>query len=227
MTGIACLRKSIPRFPKMLLVACVIIASTTLVVYIFSTLIEAANKIASQVRVHTDEIVTVYDKSKRVMPVYYQNDPTWSATPYLGGTIESHGCGLTCAAMACSYIFDTEVTPDMLASEVGDTCSSAGVNDMLKFAEWLSSKSQSGINYTRVWLLEYVRDYIGEDVIVFVGMKGPLGDRWYESHVIMLHNLSDSGAMVYDPDEPANTHDLTWSELEQVNALYYVIVSVS
>lgn len=74
MTGIACLRKSIPRFPKMLFPACVIIALTTLVVYTFGTLIKAASNIGSQVGVHTDEIVTVYDKSKHVMPVYYPND---------------------------------------------------------------------------------------------------------------------------------------------------------
>lgn len=58
----------------MLLIACVIIASTTLVVYIFGTLIKATSNHGSQVGVHTDEIVTVYDKSKRVMPVYYLND---------------------------------------------------------------------------------------------------------------------------------------------------------
>ena len=58
----------------MLLSACVIIASTTLVVYIFGTLIKAASNIGSRVGVHTDEIVTVYDKSKHVMPVYYQYD---------------------------------------------------------------------------------------------------------------------------------------------------------
>ena len=74
MTGIACLRKSIPRFPKMLPIACVIIASTTLVVYIFSTLTKAASNLGSQVRVHTDEIVTVSNKPKHVMPVYYLND---------------------------------------------------------------------------------------------------------------------------------------------------------
>lgn len=58
----------------MLLSACVIIASTTLVVYIFGTLTKAASNIGSQVGVHTDETVTVYDKSKHVMPVYYRDD---------------------------------------------------------------------------------------------------------------------------------------------------------
>ena len=174
---------------------------------------------------HTD--VIVYDEPQHVLPTYYQTDPAWSETPYLTGTIGTHGCGLVCASMAYGYIFDEEMTPDMVAAEVGDTCSTDGVNDMLKFAEWLSSKSHGCLDLTRVWLLDYVKDYIGEDVLVFVGMSGMLGERMYSSHVVLMHDITESGASINDPYDPGNTRRYTLKELDDASFLYYVIVRVS
>lgn len=171
--------------------------------------------------------VIVYDEPQHVLPTYYQTDPAWSETPYLTGKIGTHGCGLVCASMVYGYIFNEEMTPDMVAAEVGDTCSTDGVNDMLKFAEWLSSKSYSGLDYNRVWLLDYVSDYVGEDVIVFVGMSGILGNTMYSSHVVLMHDLTESGASINDPYEPDNTRHYTWQELDDSSFLYYVIIRVS
>ena len=171
--------------------------------------------------------VIVYDEPQHVLPTHYQTDSAWSETPYLTGTIGTHGCGLVCASMAYSYIFNEEMTPDMVAAEVGDTCSTDGVNDMLKFAEWLSSKSSGGLDLTRVWLLDYVKDYIDEDVLVFVGMSGMLGKRMYSSHVVLMHDITESGASINDPYDPDNTRRYTWQELDDAGFLYYVIVRVS
>lgn len=205
------------------LVACVIMF-TCIMAYSGSTT-QASDDEASGFSRSTD--VIVYDEPQHVLPTYYQTDSAWSETPYLTGTIGTHGCGLVCASMAYGYIFDEEMTPDMVAAEVRDTCSTDGVNDMLKFAEWLSSKSSGGMDLTRVWLLDYVKDYIDEDVLVFVGMSGMLGKTMYSSHVVLMHDMTESGASINDPYDPDNTRRYTWQELDDASFLYYVIVRVS
>ena len=67
------------------------------------------------------------------MPLWLQTDPQWDYIPYAGGTIGDNGCGLTCAAMAVKYMTLQDITPLTLASFVGDTCLTDGVNDPGKF----------------------------------------------------------------------------------------------
>lgn len=165
----------------------------------------------------------VYDRPLHVVPTFFQTDPTWSSQPYLSGTIGSHGCGLVCASIACSYFTGEEVTPDMLLQQVGDTCSTDGVNDMLKFAEWMEA-SIGGLKLERAWTLDGVTSHIGEDVMVFAGLSGMLGQQMYSSHVVLLHDLTEHGATVKDPYDIANNRELTWQELDDSGFLYYVIV---
>lgn len=216
-------RQTIAAIAVLVMVACVIMFICTMA---YSGSTTQTSDYEANGSSHPTDVI-VYDEPQHVLPTYYQTDPAWSETPYLTGTIGTHGCGLVCASMAYGYIFNEEMTPDMVAAEVGDTCSTDGVNDMLKFAEWLSSKSYDGLDFTRVWLLDYVRDYIGEDVLVFVGMSGMLGKRMYSSHVVLMHDIIESGASINDPYDPDNTRHYTWQELDDSSFLYYVIVRVS
>lgn len=171
--------------------------------------------------------VIVYDRSQHVMPVYCQTDPDWAGTPYLSGTIGSHGCGLVCASMAYSYILGEELEPDELLEMVGDTCSTDGVNDMMKFARWLSDNYYGGIRYERVWLLDTLKHSVNTEDVVFVGMSGILGDRMYSSHVVLMTDMTATGASIIDPYEPDNTRTFTWDELERSGFIYYVILHVT
>lgn len=171
--------------------------------------------------------VIVHDRSQHVMPVYYQTDPDWAGTPYLSGTIGSHGCGLVCASMAYGYIFGEEMEPDALLEEVGDTCSSDGVNDMMKFARWLSDNYDGGIRYERCWLLETLKRRVNTEDVVFVGMSGILGDRMYSSHVVLMHDMTATGASIIDPYDPDNTRTFTWDEIDHFGFIYYVILHVT
>ena len=135
-------------FLVFLTITCVIIAICTMVWLVDTNDYQARGSSQPQ-------SVIVYDRSQHVMPVYNQTDPDWAGTPYLSGTIGSHGCGLVCASMAYGYIFGEELEPDELLEMVGDTCSTDGVNDMMKFARWLSDNYYGGIRYERVWLLTH------------------------------------------------------------------------
>lgn len=51
------------------------------------------------------------------VPMYFQTD--YPDTPYGSGTIATSGCGITCLAMAATYLTDEKHTPDELAAEYG------------------------------------------------------------------------------------------------------------
>lgn len=59
------------------------------------------------------QTVTIYDE----VPLYYQTD--YPDTPYGRGTVSSSGCGITCLAMAATYLKDRMYLPDELAEEFG------------------------------------------------------------------------------------------------------------
>lgn len=94
-----------------------------------------------QVENITSELL--YDSQLSVsFPSHYcQTDPRWKDLPYASGTVETHGCGLTCAAWYVSYVTqDFEYGVDDLLEEVGNSCLEGGVNDMGKFCEYLESE---------------------------------------------------------------------------------------
>lgn len=49
-------------------------------------------------------------------PLYDQNQ--YADVKYGNGTLQTSGCGITCAAMVISYYTGTQVTPDMLATSI-------------------------------------------------------------------------------------------------------------
>lgn len=151
------------------------------------------------------------------MPLFLQKDPQWASCAYSDGTIGTYGCGLTCAAMALSYENGTTVTPDLLASLVGDACLTDRVNDMAKFTQLLHDR----YGFDRVdtfWGTDTALSYVDDGWIVFAGVGGKLGAREYSSHVVMLWRKNDDGTYAMrDPDDGANSIK-TWTreELEAV-----------
>lgn len=212
------------RATKLNLLTLLLVACVTIVICTMAWLIGINDQQAPDSS--CNQSVVVYDRSQHVMPVYYQTDPDWAVTPYLSGTIGSHGCGLVCASMAYGYIFGEEMEPDALLEEVGDTCSSDGVNDMMKFARWLSDNYDGGIRYERCWLLETLKRSVNTEDVVFVGMSGILGDRMYSSHVVLMHDMTATGASIIDPYDPDNTRMFTWDEIDHLGFIYYVILHV-
>lgn len=202
--------------------ACVIMFLSTLIGFIFGTVTKSGQ--SQQVAVHRDEIVTVYDRPQHVMPTYYQFDERWSHIAYLGGDIASHGCGLTCAAMAFEYVSGTEMTPKTLFSLVGDTCSTAGVNDMKKFADWIKLRSEVKSVSDQIWTLDGIKQADLEDALVFCGLQGKFGDSVYSGHVILMFEATDDGVLVRDPASTGNTRFWSWSELEACDLMYFYIV---
>ena len=158
------------------------------------------------------------------MPLWLQTDPQWASVPYAGGTIEDHGCGLVCAAMALEYMTLQGVTPLQLADYVGDTCLTAGVNDPGKFCEWIKSNyPEFQIESSEIY---YELDRALSDVeggwLVFAGMSGALGEADYDGHVVMIWRADDKGFWVRDPDSGANSaRPFSAEELSAVDFKYF------
>ncbi len=164
----------------------------------------------------------IYDKRATTksgyMPLFLQKDPQWSSFAYSDGTIGTYGCGLTCAAMALSYENGVTVTPDLLASLVGDECLTNRVNDMAKFTKLLRDRYGFERSDT-FWGIDDALERVDDGWIVFAGMSGDLGKREYGSHVVMIWKKNDDGTYgVRDPDDGTNSIK-TWTreELEAVS----------
>lgn len=151
------------------------------------------------------------------MPLFLQKDPQWSDAPYSDGTIGTYGCGLTSAAMALSYLNGKDVTPDLLAAFVGESCLTDRVNDMAKFSAYLSKTYNFQARET-FWGTPDALKAVDDGWIVFAGVTGGLGDRHYGSHVVMIWRANGDGTyFLRDPDDGANSIK-TWTaeELEAV-----------
>ena len=161
------------------------------------------------------------------MPLWLQTDPQWDYIPYAGGTIGDHGCGLTCAAMAVKYMTLQDITPLTLASFVGDTCLTDGVNDPGKFCAWIAEHyPEYGIESTPIsYDLAPVLQNVSDGWLAFAGMSGTLGDRDYGGHVVLIWRADDDGYWIRDPASAGNSaRAFTLEELEQVDFHYFYCI---
>lgn len=163
----------------------------------------------------------VYEKKTSAesgyMPLFLQKDPQWANVAYSDETIGTYGCGLTAAAMALSYLNGREVTPDLLAAFVGESCLTDRVNDMAKFSAYMT-KSYSLKSRDTFWGTDEALKAVDDGWIVFAGVTGTLGERSYGSHVVMIwHENTDGTYALRDPDDGANSiHAWTADELNAV-----------
>lgn len=169
--------------------------------------------------------IVVSDRPARPLTVSaFQTDAAWAGQPYLGGTIETHGCGLCCASVALSWLSYEEITPLELAQRVGTTCSTDGVNDMGKFAALLSDMTGCRTSQ-QLWVYDAMLGQRVEDSMVFAGVNGYVGSCWYDSHVVLLYGVTDDGAELFDPASPENTKRYTSDELRSFDFVYFYVLS--
>ena len=173
-----------------------------------------------------DDVPAAPKPAGTFMPLYLQAEPQWANVPYAGGTIGDSGCGLTCAAMAVTYLTGYEVTPPDLAAAVGDSCLTDGVNDPEKFGQWIvETYPDSGITSTgKLYRLDDALGRVDAGAIAFAGIhNGTLGDAAYKGHVVMIWRHDDAGYWVRDPASGANSaRAFSRDELAQANLVYFV-----
>ena len=161
------------------------------------------------------------------MPLWLQTDPQWDYIPYAGGTIGDSGCGLTCAAMAIKHMTLQEVTPLTLASFVGDSCLTDGVNDPGKFCDWIAERyPEYGIESTPIsYDLAPVLRNVDDGWLAFASVTGRLGEEEYGGHVVLIWRADDDGYWIRDPASAANSaRAFTVDELEQVDFRYFYCI---
>lgn len=151
------------------------------------------------------------------MPLFLQKDPQWADAAYSDESMGTYGCGLTAAAMALSYLNGREVTPDLLAAFVGESCLTDRVNDMAKFSAYLAKTYHLKTRDT-FWGTDEALKAVDDGWIVFAGVTGTLGERSYGSHVVMIWRENADGTYALrDPDDGTNSiHAWTADELDAV-----------
>ena len=150
------------------------------------------------------EVVIVEDEPVHTMPLFLQKDLRWYGVQYADGCIGTHGCGLTAAAMATTYITGDLVTPEYLADISGNEFVTDGVNDTDKICKWLSEKY--GMAYSgEAWTLDDGLALVESGYCVLASMSGQLGDRSYGSHVILIYGRLGPDYLVRDPDDGENS----------------------
>lgn len=157
-------------------------------------------------------------------PMYYQADEQWGGLPYatVDGTISTHGCGLASAAMAASYLTETEIDPPRLLNLVGNRCISDDVNDMSKSCQELHDIY--GLHYSnRLTTKDEALDYVADGWIAFAGMHGQLTDdgKSYAGHVVLIWRVDESGVWIRDPYNPALQKPLTFEQFSAVHFDYF------
>lgn len=161
------------------------------------------------------------------MPLWLQTDPQWNDVPYAGGTIGDSGCGLTCASMVIKFLTLQDVTPQILASFVGDACLTDGVNDPRKLCSWIVQHyPEYGIESTTIsYDLPSALQNVSDGWIAFAGMSGVLGDSHYGGHVVLIWRSDDGGYWIRDPASAGNSsRAFTLEELEQVDFKYFYCI---
>lgn len=165
-----------------------------------------------------DSSSEVYDSIPDSPPHYVQTDPLWSGYPYGSGTVETHGCGLTCVASYISYITnDSSYQVDDLLKEVGNTCLTADVNDMGKFCDFLESKYLVDCT-AQLWILDTAKDYLRDGYMLFASMEGTLldGYRSYEGHIVLVYEWNEDGIWIMDPGDLTFNSPLTEDQFDSV-----------
>lgn len=157
----------------------------------------------------------------RSMPSYYQTDARWSGVPYAGASIGMSGCGLTAAAMSFEWWLRERYTPADLEDDVGNSCTTGGLNDMAKFGRHAES-----LGLTVSKRFHSISDACDEALsgkTVWASVSGAFGDSWYGGHIVLIWS-QDGDIRVQDPASKGNTR--AWSREELARAKWAYFYSV-
>lgn len=145
-----------------------------------------------------------WEAKPRSMPLYLQTNPAWGSEPYAGSDVANAGCGLTAAAMAYSWLAKVEVTPAELRDEVGDSCTTGGLNDMAKFAAY--GKEIYGIACSdRYHDPERAMADALAGSAVACSVRGLLGDNSYGGHIVLMWSPDGEDVWIRDPASAGNS----------------------
>ena len=127
-------------------------------------------------------------------PQYYQTD--YPDTPYGHGTIATSGCGITCLAMAASYLLDQKITPEQLAEQFGEL----PMNNVQRIHHAVDVLDLPLQVSPRKWSQMRAALQNGQIVILLVNEQSQLTDG---QHMVLLTGITDDGRiLVQDPYEP-------------------------
>lgn len=176
------------------------------------------------------EPATVTDKPSKAVtepPLYYQADERWGGLPYAteDGVLATHGCGLTAAAMAASYITGEEITPPVLLNLVGNRCVVDGMNDMGLLCEELHD-----LYFTEsegpLWTADEAEAHLSDGWMLFGGMQGSVieGHQSYGGHVLLVWKMDERGVYIRDPDDPTLVGPIGLEEFRATDWSYFYAI---
>ena len=153
-----------------------------------------------------DVILSINDIMRPIYAVPLYNQLDYPNTPYgRYGTVKSHGCGITCLAMAATYLKDEQYLPDQLAKQFGSYNTPRGSYWILfeDSAEGLGLNLQERTNDT-----DKVLEALANDQIVIALQSTGLFTGG--GHFILLVGMTDDGKiMVNDPNGANYTKNKT------------------
>lgn len=127
------------------------------------------------------------------VPAYFQTD--YPYIRYGDGTIGSSGCGITCLAMAASYVTDREYTPDEIAWEFGGY----GENNIQRL-NYAIEQMQLPCEKNTDWRITKQALQEGKIAIIMVDERSEFTT---SSHFILLTGINAEGRYeVIDPFYP-------------------------
>ena len=129
------------------------------------------------------------------VPLYFQAD--YPHVPYgRYGTVASHGCGITCVAMAFTYLLDYEILPDQLALEFGHYNTEHGSYHSL----FPDSAEVYGLTGERTYDWDTVVEALEAGHIV---IANPTENIFTDGgHFILLYGITEDGKiLVHDPNK--------------------------
>ena len=220
--------------PKVLLIlgALVIVYAFVILIVPFFVDLQNSTEVADSMEVQHDihhmevsdnpapELETVNGAVIKVPypPHYLQINEKWKDLPYSKETIETYGCGLTCAASyICWVTQDPSYNVETLYQSVGDSCLTDGVNDMGKFCEYISKNYNVTVS-GQEWKNDVAKNALRDGDMMFASMSGELipGHKNYGGHIVLIYKWDDKGIWVMDPDDPDSEIPISEQRFDEI-----------
>lgn len=144
------------------------------------------------------------ENGKGSIPLYLQKDPSWKDVSYAGGTVGDNGCGLVSLCMALDYLNGSHVTPDKLAGIGNENWTTDSMTDPDMMCEYASR--EWNIKWDgEAWDFDSALDEVSNGAVCIASMSGKLGERTYQSHIVLVYKVADGNIYLRDPDDGTNS----------------------
>lgn len=171
----------------------------------------------------TTEEVTLAEKIKEGIPLFYQWEEPWGNLPYGAGPMSETGCGPTCLSMAAMYLLqDVTLTPQWMAefSDANGFCVPGSGSSWLLMSEGARMLGLSSVELNPV--KNRVEEILAQGIPI-ICIMGP-GDFTDEGHFIVLAGMENGRIRIHDPNSQVNSARLwAFEEIEgQIRNLWAV-----